>query len=266
MRAETIKPVYYELSGAPVTGLSVTATCKDISFQKVLFTGRAVSEDSDVPGLYTIPVETNDGNEYIITFDAGTDSVDNRKQTFVFTSLNPRGGGGGGGHTKTVNGGITKEDVKEVVDEALGKVEVPEGITKEQVEKVVREQIKAIDFPAFPEFPKQKEVDLSPLLAAISNIEGALENIESMKNDEASQTIDGLKENTILVENLRDIIKRDSSLITASLEEMPDTILVELVNFIAALESKKQEVIGNEKVKGAVKDLFKEFKSFKNNK
>lgn len=214
---QVIEPVYYENSGSPVTGLTPTATAEDTTTGEMpTCTVTALATD----GWYKIEFDGIENHKYAVSVDAGTDSVDNRKQAYSLTAVRQlsRRGGGGGGFVS-----ITKEQMDYMAQEmakAVPKTEIPEvsipDYTKDikavqkdikALEKKLKEFTDSLDFE--PEF-KTLESNLQQKLGEFrQNFDEELEQIKLGLAQEAKGIEEKREENAKKVEELFKKFQKD---------------------------------------------------------
>lgn len=124
MSVTTKKSVYYELAGVPVTGLTPTCTVKDLRSGSVIIRDKVMTEDPDLEGFYAIQVSGHENHEFILKADAGSDSVDNRKQAYDFVLLAEQPHRGSFQMQSTSERKLSKDQIKSITD--LLKIEIPE--------------------------------------------------------------------------------------------------------------------------------------------
>jgi len=246
--SNTIKPVYYELNGSPTTGLSVTATCKNVTNNTILFTDSACTEDPDIDGMYTIVCYVAPGSEYIITYNAGTDSVDNRKQAYTFAI--PEEQVGRGGQT-VVRSDLTKKDIKLIAEEVAKTL--PEEQVFPDIEEIVSRQIKSLPVA---------DLDLSEVIALLGGLKALTgdvgtkldglttqDNLQDFHSD-LSDKLEGLEvgvSGLVSIEGLDEYKKEQKELIK------------EFAAFLSFVEIIKQEDSKNDKLKRLIQKSFNKY-------
>ena len=253
------EPISYELSGVPVTGLTPTATVERVA-TGTLVTPVTITESTVTDGIYYVQFAGVDQEKYVIAVDAGTDSVDNRKQQYSTVAVDNVGGRTVGivqgqsaaleGKLKKIENNLNKK-IEEMYESLLkGFENIPTSKDYTESLKDISSQFKEIKIPELPEIPK---VDLKPITdefkASLGGIEKTIKDSRESTQKETLESFDNLKE---LVSELAQ--KADYS-------ELLKSEVQELAAFVSFVEIIKQENGGSEDM---VKLIQKAFKKFKN--
>ena len=188
----------------------------------------------------------------------------------------------------------TVETVEEevTVDEVVEDVEVSEG-TEVSEESETEELAKSVIIPEFKQLDNTKQIDelVKKHIESIPRQEIDLSSIDSTKNElktilgaiegqitthkkELQQEIKNFdnKQSSMLGQSDKVLKKLESQVekseaIVRALTKFMDTVVNEVTSnvadFLTAVEVKKQEALGNDKMKNVAVDNYKQFKQFK---
>ena len=206
MSVTTTRSVAFTTDSSPTSSLSPTCTVKDMRSGQVIATNVAMTEDTDVSGVYTYQFSGHENHEYILKADAGVDTVDVRYpiHTFVLVDEQPHRGSFQQGSPNRKFSDQQMDEVRQLL-----KIEVPEAKADEaflKSAKATEKQLKKLE--SLTSLESKVEGLVNKLGASLdddlSRARASLEDtIESMQTKAQQENLDLIDQLTDVLDNLR---------------------------------------------------------------